>query len=115
MYKFITCPKTGNIYTVSSKNGEKIIMNYVEFMSKQSGGSPPRISEGYSEKRKKLDILRQTLIDKLFGDNNYNKKYSLMLISIINKIDTEPYNIKAIIELVENHSNDIKEFFSKFF
>ena len=101
MYKFITCPKTGNIYTVSSKNGEKIIMNYVEFMSKQSGGSPPRISEDYSEKREKLDILRQTLIDKLFGDNNYNKKYSLMLISIINKIDTEPDNIKAIIELVE--------------
>lgn len=36
MYKFITCPKTGSIFTVNSKQGDKIIMNYANHILMQT-------------------------------------------------------------------------------
>ena len=96
MYKFITCPKTGNIHTVSSKNGKKIIMDYADFILKQSGGASPIEKEITPE----ISKIRQSIINELFT-KNYNRGYREKLLKIINIIDQFPNDINKIISNID--------------
>ena len=100
MYKFITCPETGNVYTVSSKKGERVIMGYANFILKQTGGGDPStVPVDYSDS---LKGVRDLVVNELFklGYNNYDNEYIPVLIGIINKIDSSADNIDAIREFM---------------
>ena len=96
MYKFITCPITGNIHTVSSKNGKQIIMDYADFILKQSGGAPLAEKEITPE----ISKIRQSIINELFT-KNYNGNYRDKLLKIINIIDQFPNDINKIISNID--------------
>ena len=96
MYKFITCPKTGNIYTVSSKNGYKVIMGYAKFILKQSGGMVQKNEVDMT----KVFKVRDSIINEILT-RGYNQKYIDELLNIINKIDESGNNIDIITEYIE--------------